>query len=96
MEKLTNTRKTSNLRELSNLDELLASSDKLQNFGAVEGKGKMQPCTGTEALYGPYGPWGGGVRGIALPFHDHGTKGGEGSASRPGRSVPPGKTWYPL
>jgi len=23
-------------------------------------------------------------------------EGGEGSASRPGRSLPPGKTWYPL
>jgi hypothetical protein len=43
----------------SNLDELLASSDKRQNFGAVDSKGKMNPCTGTEALYGPYGPYGG-------------------------------------
>jgi hypothetical protein len=33
-----------------------------------------------------------GSRGIALPFHDHGT----GSASRPGRSLPPGKTRYLL
>jgi len=23
-------------------------------------------------------------------------EGGEGSASRPGRTLPPGKTWYPL
>jgi len=37
-----------------------------------------------------------GSRGIALLFLDHGTKGGEGSASRPGRSLPPGKTRYPL
>ena len=37
-----------------------------------------------------------GSRGIALLFHDHGTRRGEGSASRPGRSLPPGKTWYPL
>ena len=37
-----------------------------------------------------------GSRGIALPFHDHGTRRGEGSASRPGRSLPPGKTRYPL
>jgi hypothetical protein len=29
-----------------------------------------------------------GSRGIALTFHDHGTNGGEGSASRPGRSLP--------
>ena len=31
-------------------------------------------------------------RGIALPFHYHGTRGCEGSASRPGRSLPPGNT----
>ena len=35
-------------------------------------------------------------RGIALLFLDHGTRRGEGSASRPGRSLPPGKTRYPL
>jgi hypothetical protein len=34
-------------------------------------KVKIHPCTGTEALYRPYGPYGG--RGIALLFHDHGT-----------------------
>ena len=33
---------------------------------------------------------------IALLFHDHGTRRGEVSASRPGRSLPPGKTRYPL
>ena len=33
---------------------------------------------------------------IALPFHDHGTRRGEESASRPGHSLPPGKTRYPL
>ena len=37
-------------------------------------KCKVHPCTGTEALYRPYGP--GGSRGIALPFHDHGTRRG--------------------
>ena len=37
-----------------------------------------------------------GSRGIALPFHDHGTRRGEGSASRPGRSLPAVKTRYPL
>ena len=46
----------------------------------------MHPCTGTEVLYRPYGPW--GSRGIALPFHDHGTRRGEGSASCPGYSLP--------
>jgi hypothetical protein len=33
---------------------------------------------------------------IALLFHDHGTRRGEWSASRPGRFLPPGKTRYPL
>jgi len=37
-----------------------------------------------------------GSRGIALLFLDHGTRRGEGSASRPSRSLPPGKTRYPL
>ena len=35
-------------------------------------------------------------RGIALPSHYLGTRRGEGSASRPGRSLPPGKIKYPL
>ena len=37
-----------------------------------------------------------GSRGIALLFLDHGSRRGEGSASRPGRSLPPEKTRYPL
>ena len=37
-----------------------------------------------------------GSRGIALPFHDHGTWRGEGPASRPDRSLPLGKMRYPL
>jgi len=36
-----------------------------------------------------------GRRGITPLFHDHGTR-GEGSASRPGRSLSPGKTRYTL
>ena len=32
-----------------------------------------------------------GSRGVAVPFLDHGTRRGEGSASRPGRSLTPGK-----
>jgi hypothetical protein len=48
----------------------------------------LKLCTGRTAYMGS--------RGIALPFHDHSTRRGEGSASRPGRSLPPGKTWYPL
>ena len=38
----------------------------------------------------------GGSRGTVLLFLDHGTRRGEGSALRPGRSLPPGKTRYPL
>ena len=37
-----------------------------------------------------------GSRGIALLFLDHGTRRGEGSASRPHCSLPPRKTWYAL
>ena len=37
-----------------------------------------------------------GSRDIALLFLDHGTRRGEGSASRPGRSLPPGKARYSL
>ena len=37
-----------------------------------------------------------GSRGIALPFHYHGTRRGEGSASRPDRSLAPRKTRYPM
>ena len=36
-----------------------------------------------------------GSRGIALPFMTTALEGGGGSASRPGRSLPPGKTRYP-
>ena len=35
-------------------------------------------------------------RGIALLFHDRGTRRGEWSAARPGRTLPPGKTRYPF
>jgi len=37
-----------------------------------------------------------GSRSIALLFLDHGSRRGEGSASRPCRSLPPGKTRYPF
>jgi len=37
-----------------------------------------------------------GSRSIALLFLDHGTRRAEGSATRPGRFLPPGKTRYPL
>ena len=35
-------------------------------------------------------------RGIALLFHDHGTRRGEWSAARPSRNLPPGKNQYPF
>jgi hypothetical protein len=40
----------------------------------------LRLCTGCTAHKGS--------RGIALLFYDHGTRRGEGSASRPGRSLP--------
>ena len=48
----------------------------------------LRLCTGHTAYRGS--------RGIALTFHDHGTRRGEGSASSPGRSLPPGEARYPL
>ena len=48
----------------------------------------LRLCTGRTAHRGS--------RGIALPFLEHGIRRGEGLASRPGRSLPPGKTRYPL
>ena len=48
----------------------------------------LRLCTGRTAHRGS--------RGIALPFHDNGTRRGEGSLSRPGRFLPPGKAQYPL
>jgi len=35
-------------------------------------------------------------RGLAILFHDRGTRRGEWSAARPGRTLPPGKTRYPF
>ena len=35
-------------------------------------------------------------RGIALLFHDAAVEGGEWSAARPGRILPPGKNRYPF
>ena len=48
----------------------------------------LRLCTGRTTIRGS--------RGIALHFHYHGNRRDEGSASRPGRSLPPGKTRYPL
>ena len=53
-------------------------------------------CTLVQALRLCTGPMAHrGSRGIALVFPDHGNRRGEGSASRPGRSLPPGKTQHP-
>ena len=48
----------------------------------------LRLCTGRTAHRGS--------RGIALPFLDHCTKRGEGLASRPGCSLPPGKDPVPI
>ena len=48
----------------------------------------LRLCTGSTAHRGS--------RCIALLFHDHATRRGEGSASRPGRSLPRGESRYPL
>ena len=56
--------------------------------------GKSHPCTGTEALYRPYGPW--GSRGIALTFHDHDTRRGCGVRVTLRPLFTPEKTRYPL
>jgi len=48
----------------------------------------LRLCTGRTAYRGSTG--------TALLFHDHGTRRGERSAWRPGRSLPPGKPRYPL
>ena len=48
----------------------------------------LRLCTGRTAHRGS--------RRTGLLFFDHGTRRGEWSLSRPGRSFPPGKTQYPL
>jgi hypothetical protein len=59
------------------------------------GEKKVHPCTGTEALYRPYSPYGEYRYSSTLSWPTA-LEGGEGSASRPDRSLPLGKTWYPL
>jgi len=51
----------------------------------------MHPCTGSDALYRPYGP-----QGEYYSLLTTALERGEVSASRPGRSLPPRKTRYPL
>jgi hypothetical protein len=61
------------------------------------GRVEVHPCTGTEDLYRPNGPWGGAGIAVGLdPFMTTALEGVEGSASRPGPSLPPEKTRYPL
>jgi hypothetical protein len=48
----------------------------------------LRLCTGRTAHRGS--------RNVAILFLEHGTRRGEGSESLPGRSLPPGKTRYPL
>ena len=60
--------------------------------------GGIIPCLKKKLYWSRYRP---GVtqrvgRGIALLLHNRGTRRGEWSASRPGRTLPPGKTRYPL
>ena len=62
--------------------------------GKGKGKGKVHPCTGTEVLYRPYGPQ--GEYRYSYSFMTTALEGDEGSAPRPGRYLPPGKTRYPL
>jgi len=60
----------------------------INNLNTTKGKGKVYPSTGRTAHRGS--------RGIAVLFLDHGTRRGVESASRHGRSLPPGKTRYSL
>jgi len=55
----------------------------------------MDPCTGTKGYVQAVGP----IRGVEVLLYSFLTtalQGGEGSASRPSRFSPPGKTQYPL
>ena len=54
----------------------------------------MHPCTGLRLCTGCTAHT--GSRGIALPFHDHDTRRGWGVSVTSLRSLPPGKTRYPL
>jgi hypothetical protein len=63
----------------------------------MHGKIKKVKCTLVQALRLCTGRTAHrGSRNIVLLFRAHGTRRGEGSASRPGRSLSPGKTRYAL
>ena len=51
--------------------------------------GRFHPFTGHEGPQGEY-------RYSSTLFQTSALEGGEGSALRPGSTLPPGKTWYPL
>ena len=55
---------------------------------------KVRTCTGTEALYRPYGPQ--GSRDIELLFHDHGTRRGREVSVTPQPLFPLGKDPVPI
>ena len=59
-------------------------------------KGKVHPCTGTEALYRLYGPQGEQRYTQLYSFMTMALEGSEGSALRPGCSLPPKNTRYLL
>ena len=83
-------------RKMKYSDMTVASIPRIQSAVNFLVKVKVK-CTLVQALRlctGRTAHW--GSRGITLPFHDHGSRRGEGSASRPGLSLPPGKTRYPL
>jgi hypothetical protein len=54
----------------------------------------VHPCTGTEALYRLYGPY--GSRGIALLFHDQGNKRGVRGQRHARPLFTPGKEAVPI
>ena len=65
-----------------------------RSFMMCKGKGKAHPCTGTEALYRRTAR--SGSRGIALPFHDHGTRRGWGVSVAPWPLFTPRKDQVPI
>ena len=56
----------------------------------LKGKGTVHPCTGTEALYRPYGPW--GVEVYLYSFLTTALEGGEGSRHAPVAPYPQERT----
>jgi len=73
-----------------NISQPKLRSEKFDNTGKIKCTlvQALRLCTSSTAHRGN--------RGTTLLFLDHGTRRGEGSASRPGRSLPPGKTQYRL